>query len=157
MKHRQLMESLDQKRLVRAIEDAEKKCSGEIRVHIQPSALGGDVRHVAEKTFERLGMTKTELRNGVLLFILSRDQKFAILGDRGVNEKVGEGYWDSMAIELGSRFRAGEFTEGIVSVIAKVGDLLAEHFPFCPRTDVNELTNELSILHDDDPPPSSGR
>lgn len=156
MKHKQLMDSLDQVRVVKAIEEAEKKSSAEIRVHIQPSAHGRDVRHVAEKTFERLGMTKTELRNGVLLFILSRDQKFAILGDRGVDEKVGEGYWEGMAAELGNRFRAGEFTEGIVGAIERVGELLAEHFPFSPRSDVNELTNELSIAHDDHPP-ESGR
>lgn len=157
MKHRQLLESLDQERVIRAIEEAEQKCSGEIRVHIQPSAHGREVRHVAEKTFERLGMTKTELRNGVLLFILSRDQKFAILGDKGVNEKVSEGYWEAMAGELGNRFRAGEFTEGIVDAIEQVGKLLAEHFPFCPTTDVNELTNELSIEHDEQHPPESGR
>lgn len=157
MKHKLLMESLDQARVVRAIEEAERKSSGEIRVHIQPSSHGREVRNVAEKTFERLGMTKTGLRNGVLLFILSRDQKFAILGDKGVNEKVGEGYWEHIAAELGNRFRAGEFTEGIVNAVEDVGQLLAEHFPHSHRTDVNELTNELSIHHDDDHPPSASR
>lgn len=157
MKHQQLMESLDQARVVQAIEYAEKKSSGEIRVHIQPSSHGREVRYVAEKTFERLGMTKTELRNGVLLFILSRDQKFTILGDRGVNEKVGEGYWEAIATDLGDRFRLGEFTEGIVNAVERVGELLSEHFPRSHQSDVNELTNELSIHHDDDHPPSAGR
>lgn len=157
MKHKQLMESLDQARVVQAIEEAEKKSSGEIRVHIQPSSHGREVRHEAEKTFERLGMTKTELRNGVLLFILSRDQKFAILGDSGIDEKVGEGYWEAIASELGNRFRAGEFTEGIVNAVERVGHLLAGHFPPSQRSDVNELTNEISIHHDDDHPPSAGR
>ena len=144
MKHRQLMESLDRDRVIRAIEEAEKKCSGEIRVHIQPSAHGRDVREVAEKTFERLGMTKTALRNGILLFILSRDQKFVILGDKAIDEKVGQSYWDKAAADLSMRFRAEEFTEGIVEVIEHVGHELAEFFPYVPHADVIELTNEIS-------------
>ena len=71
-----------------AIGTAEKNTSGEIRVHIQPRVGNADIRTVAERTFERLGMTKTELRNGVLLFIACEEQRFVILGDRGIDEKV---------------------------------------------------------------------
>ena len=154
MKHKQLMESLDQAKVIRAIEEAEKRCSAEIRVHIQPSLHGKEVRHVAEKTFERLGMTRTELRNGVLLIIASRDQMFVILGDRGIDEKVGHDYWEEVASELSARFRAGQFTEGIVAAVERVGHTLEEHFPHDPHTDVDELSNELSIVHDDEHPPS---
>lgn len=154
MKHRQLMESLDQARVIQAIEEAERRCSAEIRVHIQPSLHGKEVRHVAEKTFERLGMTRTDLRNGVLLFIASRDQKFVILGDKGIDEKVGHHYWEEVAAEMSARFRASQFTEGIVGAVETVGHTLEEYFPHDPHTDVNELSNELSIVHDDHHPPA---
>ena len=65
MHQKDFLALLDQQRVVEAIGTAEKQTSGEIRVHIQPKAHG-DIRAVAERTFERLGMTKTALRNGVL-------------------------------------------------------------------------------------------
>jgi uncharacterized membrane protein len=136
--------ALDQPRLVQAIADAEKQTSGEIRLHIQPRVLGGPIRSVAERTFERLGMTKTEQRNGVLLFIASEDRQFVILGDKGIDEKVPDGFWDDVAAQLGNRFRAGEFTDGIVEAIAGVGEHLRRYFPYAAG-DRDELSNELSI------------
>ena len=97
MAHKEFLAQLDQERIVQAIKDAEQQTSGEIRVHIQPRVAGGDLRTVAEKTFERLGMTKTALRSGVLLFIASEERQFMILGDKGIDEKVPPGFWDDIA------------------------------------------------------------
>ena len=128
-----------------AIVAAEGMTSGEIRVHIQPKAHG-EMRHVAEKTFERLGMTKTGLRNGVLLFIACEEQRFTILGDRGIDEKVPAGFWDEIAAKLTIRFNAGEFTDGIVDAIHSAGEELRHYFPRA-EGDVNELTNDINIEH----------
>jgi uncharacterized membrane protein len=145
MKQKDFLAALDQQRVVDAIGAAEKRTSGEIRVHVQPKA-GGEIRAVAEKTFERLGMTKTELRNGVLLFIASEEQRFVILGDRGIDEKVPAGFWDEIAAKLTIRFRAGEFTDGIVEAIHSAGEELRDDFPRA-EGDVDELTNEINIEH----------
>ena len=144
MKQKELLERLDQQRIVDAIAGAEKSSAGEIRVHIQPRAFGGDVQHVAEKTFERLGMTRTVDRSGVLLFIASEEQKFAIVGDQGINDKVEPAFWDTIAAGLGAHFRAGEFTEGIVEAVERVGARLAEHFPR-RSDDTDELSNQISF------------
>ncbi|HEX9981723.1 MAG TPA: TPM domain-containing protein [Thermoanaerobaculia bacterium] len=145
MKQQDFLEKLDQQRIVAAIGDAERQTSGEIRVHVQPRA-GNKLREVAEKTFERLGMTKTELRNGVLLFIASEDQTFVILGDAGLNERVPAGFWDEIAAKLTMRFKAGELTEGIVEAIQAAGEQLRHYFPVA-SDDVNELTNDINIEH----------
>jgi uncharacterized membrane protein len=145
MHQKDFIAQLDQQRIVDAIATAEKMTSGEIRVHIQPRAHG-DIREIAERTFERLGMTKTELRNGVLLFIACEEQRFTILGDRGINEKVPAGFWDEIAAKLTIRFKAGEFTDGIVEAIHSAGDELRHDFPRS-EADVNELTNDLNIEH----------
>jgi len=105
---------------------------------------GADIRAVAERTFERLGMTKTAERNGVLLFIACEEQRFVILGDRGINEKEPAGFWDEIAAKLTIRFKAGEFTEGIVEAIDSAGRELKAYFPR-KHDDVNELTNEINI------------
>lgn len=145
MHQKEFLASLDQERIVAAIATAERMTSGEIRVHIQPRARG-DIRKNAEKTFERLGMTKTDLRNGVLLFIACEEQRFVILGDRGINEKAPGGFWDDIAAKLTIRFKAGEFTEGIVEAIHAAGEELRHDFPRA-SDDVNELTNQINIEH----------
>lgn len=143
MQQKEFLAMLDQPRIVAAIVAAEKQTSGEIRVHVQPKA-GDDIRKYAEKTFERLGMVKTALRNGVLLFIASEDQRFVILGDRGIDEKVPAGFWDEIAAKLTIRFKAGEFTEGIVEAIGGAGEHLGRFFPRSAG-DVNELPDEIDV------------
>ena len=144
MKQKEFIAALDQPRITAAIAIAEGETSGEIRVHIQPKATGGDARYVAERTFERLGMTKTALRNGVLLFIASEENSFVILGDKGIDDKVPAGFWDEIAAKLTIRFKNGEFTDGIVEAIAAAGEQLKEFFPRS-ADDVDELSNEINV------------
>ena len=145
MHQKDFIAQLEQQRIVDAIATAERQTSGEIRVHVQARA-GGDIRHVAERTFERLGMTKTALRNGVLLFIACEEQRFVILGDHGIDEKVPAGFWDEIAAKLTIRFKNGEFTDGIVEAIHSAGDQLRTYFPRA-EGDINELTNDINVEH----------
>jgi uncharacterized membrane protein len=143
MQQKDFLAQLDQPRVVDAISAAEKSTSGELRVHIQPKA-GADIRAVAERTFERLGMTKTALRNGVLLFIACEEQRFTILGDSSIDAQVPAGFWDDIAAKLTIRFKAGEYTDGIVEAIRSAGEQLGHYFPRA-EGDVDELTNEINI------------
>jgi uncharacterized membrane protein len=143
MQQKEFLALLDQQRIVDSITAAEGMTSGEIRVHVQPK-VQGDIRTVAERTFERLGMTKTELRNGVLLFIACEEQRFTILGDRGIDEQVPAGFWDEIAARLTIRFKTGEFTDGIVEAIHSAGQELRTYFPRS-EADVNELPNDINI------------
>jgi uncharacterized membrane protein len=143
MTQNEFLAALDQPRIVEAIAAAEQQTSGEIRVHIQPQARG-EIRTVAERTFERLGMTKTALRNGVLLFIACEEQRFTILGDGGLDDKVPAGFWDNIAVKLTIRFQHGEFTDGIVEAIHSAGDQLRTYFPRA-EGDINELTNDVNV------------
>ena len=144
MNQKEFLAMLDQPRIVAAIGAAERETSGEIRIHVEPKANGGDARYVAERTFERLGMTKTALRNGVLLFIASEERVFAIVGDKGIDDKVPAGFWDDIAAKLTLRFGSGEFTEGIVEAITTAGQQLKTYFPRADD-DVNELPNEIDV------------
>jgi uncharacterized membrane protein len=143
MTQKEFLEKLDQDRIVKAIQSAEQQTSGEIRIHVQPKS-GSDIRQYAERTFERLGMTKTALRNGVLLFIAAEENRFAILGDRGIDQKVPPGFWDEIAAKLTIRFKNGEFTDGIVEAINAAGEHLKDYFPRA-TDDVNELPDQIDI------------
>jgi uncharacterized membrane protein len=143
MRQKEFLAALDRPRIVDAIGTAESMTSGEIRVHIQPKAYG-EIRHVAEKTFERLGMTKTAERTGVLLFIACEEQRFVILGDQGIDARVPATFWDDIAAKLHDRFQRGEFTDGIVDAIHSAGEQLRTYFPRA-HDDVDELANEINI------------
>jgi uncharacterized membrane protein len=150
MKQSEFLAALDQDAIRAAIVRAEGRSSGEVRVHVQPRTFRRPVQEVAERTFERLGMTRTALRNGVLLFIASEEHLFAIIGDRGIDEKVPDGFWDDVASALTERFKSGELSIGIIEAIEAVGEHLARHFPRS-GDDVDELSNDLSISDETDP------
>ena len=83
-----------QKRVVEAIEAAEKRTSGEIRVHIEPRCKSGDAYRRAVEVFNELKMYETGQRNAVLVYVAYRSHVFAIIGDCGINERVGSGFWN---------------------------------------------------------------
>ncbi len=139
---RHFFSKLDSDRIVEAIAAAEKKSSGEIRVHVT-RRKPDNLEERARRRFELLGMTKTAHRNGVLIYIAPQMRQFRVLGDAGIHEKCGDDFWKSVASEMESHFRRGAFTEGILHGLAKIGDLLAEHFPR-ESGDVNELPDEVT-------------
>jgi uncharacterized membrane protein len=144
VKQSEFIAQLDAARIEAAIANAERNTSGEIRVHVQPRAVGADLDTVARRTFERLGMTSTAQRNGVLLFIASEENRFVILGDSGIHEKVGTDFWNAIAARLHEDFKAGQFSEGIVRAVTSCGEQLKHFFPY-QSDDVNELPNALSV------------
>ena len=129
-------------RIIAAIKEAEKKTSGEIRVHIQRK-LEGDVFEAAKVRFDGLKMYNTRERNGVLIFVALEDRRFAILGDTGINGKVPEGFWDSTVDMMVRRFKKGEIAEGFEDGIRNAGEALKNYFPY-HRDDVNELSDNVS-------------
>lgn len=134
---------LDHERIVGAIRDAEARSRGEIRVHASSRAIS-DAQQEAALQFERLGMTATQERNGILIYIAPESRCFAVLGDSGIHEHCGADFWKDVAAAMEQDFRAGRFTDGLVKGIARAGDALAAHFPRAGRTDVNELPDSVS-------------
>ena len=132
---------LQQDDIIAAIRHAEKTTSGEIRVFISRKNVDDPVA-AAQKEFERLGMTRTHHRNGVLIFVAPRARKFAVIGDSGVHKHCGDAFWQALAAEMTGHFKKSDFSAGIIHAIQKAGELLAAHFP--PTLgDRNELPDEL--------------
>ncbi len=128
--------------VVEAIHAAEKATSGEIRVHLCGQAVP-DVMKEARATFERLGMTATSERNGVLFFVGVPDRQFAILGDQGIDQKVPPGFWNEVVQGVEAEFRRGRFGGALVHGITRAGEALSQYFP--PRPDdVDELPDDVS-------------
>lgn len=132
----------EEKEIVNAIIEAEKNTSGEIRVHIEKHS---DNDHYArtQALFHQLKMDNTLDGNGVLIYVAVDDRKFVIYGDKGINNIVGQDFWDSTKDIMQHYFKKGKFKEGIIAGVLKAGEELEKHFPW-KHHDTNELSNEVS-------------
>lgn len=110
MSVRKYFSEKDKLQIENAIRAAEFNTSGEIRVHIEKHCKE-DVLDRAAFIFEKLGIQKTELRNGVLFYLAIEDHLFAIIGDAGINQKVPEDFWESIKNEMTGFFKEGKITE----------------------------------------------
>ena len=141
---RRLLKTIDTEKIKQAIQAAERQTSGEIRVSVAPF-FWGDVRKVAERAFDRLGMTRTAQRNGVLFFVVPSRKRFVVLGDEGIHAHVGDAFWEQVAAAVSEEFRKGDFTGGLVKGIETVGRELAVRFPYDASSDRNELPDDVDF------------
>jgi uncharacterized membrane protein len=144
MTRKKLLRIIDGEKIKQAIQAAEHRTSGEICVSVAP-LFWGNVEKAADKAFVRLGMTRTQHRNGVLFFVVPARRRFVVLGDRAIHERVGQDFWDSIAAVVSEKFRQGDFTGGLVSGIESVGEQLVTHFPYDPAGDKNELSDDVDF------------
>lgn len=132
----------EDRRVVEAIKQAERNTSGEIKVHVE-NRCKGDVEERSLVVFNKLKLNETKLRNGVLIYLAVRDHKFAILGDEGINNVVGQGFWNDVKDLMLSHFKENRFAEGLEQGIQRCGEKLKTYFPY-QSDDVNEIPDEIS-------------
>ena len=132
----------EDRRLVEAIKQAELNTSGEIKVHIE-NRCKGDVEKRSLVVFNKLKLNETKLRNGVLIYLAVRDHKFAIVGDEGINNVVGQGFWNDVKDLMLSHFKENRFADGLEQGIMRCGEKLKAYFPY-QTDDVNEIPDDIS-------------
>ncbi|MEM8896107.1 MAG: TPM domain-containing protein [Bacteroidota bacterium] len=111
-----------------AIKEAERTTSGEIRLHVEGQCKG-DVLDRASEVFSLLEMHSAQHRNGILFYLAMHDRKFAIIGDAGINQRVGQHYWGDVKNQVIARFKAGAIVLGLCEGIKLTGHQLREYFP----------------------------
>lgn len=138
-----LLNQEEQERVVHAVSVAENMTSGEIRVVVE-NVVGDGISpyEKAKSYFEDLEMHKTKLRNGVLLYLAVADHQFAIIGDAGINTRVGADFWENTKEKMIAHFRNGDYASGLVAGIRDAGEQLGYYFPR-QQDDVNELPNDI--------------
>jgi uncharacterized membrane protein len=134
-----------------AIRAAEARTSGEIRFVIEtaldPLAAGRGhaPRARAHEIFGQFRVWDTELRNGVLIYVLVADRDVEILADRGAAAMIPAAGWEAAARRMEEAFRAGRYREGAIAGVEAVGGLLEKHFP-AGAQDRDELPNQPTLL-----------
>lgn len=143
MSAKNLFTQEEQDSIVNAIKTAELNTSGEIRVHIEKHCKG-DVLEKAASWFAKLDMHKTELRNGVLVYLAVVDKKFAIIGDVGINKKVPDDFWDATKLKMLEHFKVNNLSKGLEEGVLLAGEQLKSFFPW-QSDDINELVDDISF------------
>lgn len=128
--------------IIASIQGAEKRTSGEIRVHLARECKGAPYEE-AVQVFEKIGMTKTAERNGILIFMALKDHQFSVIGDIGIHEKLPPHFWDQVRDAMQESFKNGLFAQGLIQGIQVCGEQLSLFFP-CRSDDQDELPNEIS-------------
>lgn len=100
-------------------------------------------RDRALRAFHEHGLHRTERGTGVLVFASLFERRAVILGDRGIDERMGEAGWQRAVDLLAAGMRRGDPAGGFCEAIAAVGAKLAEHFPPGPGAPGNELPDAL--------------
>jgi uncharacterized membrane protein len=134
----------EQQRIQKAVSEAEKNTSGEIRVCVEKTC-SDEALDRAARYFISLEMHKTKLRNGVLIYVATVDRKFAIIGDVGINKVLAADFWDTAKEDMLSHFKYGNLVEGIVAGITKAGEQLKTLFPHL-LDDRNELPDDIVFM-----------
>ncbi len=142
----------EEQAIIGAIRVAERNTSGEIRVHLEahvnPAGTSKDEQKDAldraEEVFGMLNMQNTKESNGVLIYVAVEDRTLVIMGDKGINDIVGQDFWESTKDTIIDHFKKGETKLGLVNGILKAGEQLKKYFPY-KRDDKNELPDDISV------------
>jgi uncharacterized membrane protein len=129
--------------LVEAIQQAEQRTSGEVRVFVESRCRYVDPLDRAKQVFANLKMQETELRNATLVYVAVKDRQAAVFGDAGIHEKVGQQYWEEAVNKMMVAFRQQKLAAGLLLVIHDIGEALHYYFPYDSTTDKNELPDDI--------------
>jgi putative membrane protein len=111
---------------------------------ISKREMNARVREAAFMQFYSSGLYKTRESNGVEIYLSLFERKVVVIGDRGINDKMGSEHWDRVRDLIIQGIKRGDACGGICAAIESCGKALAEHFP--PRPDdINELPDQVII------------
>ncbi len=133
----------EQERIVEAIRKVETTTSGEVRVYLESKNPLVDTVERAKEIFYHLQMNNTAHRNGVLLYLATKDHELALFGDEGIHEKVGSDYWNAAVQQMIKEIDSRDMCFAIENCLNTIGHTLHEQFPYEAATDKNELPDDI--------------
>jgi putative membrane protein len=117
------------------------------RVFVSESEFQNKVELAALRAFNEHGISQTEERTGILIFVALLEHRVVVLGDEAIDRALdpNESWEDVVALVLGG-LREGHAANGIIQAIRCCGEILSHPLPARPD-DRDELPQGL-ILSD---------
>ena len=97
---------------------------------------------VAREQFYANSLHLTQGRSGVLLFVSVAERQVHIIADKGIDQLMPPGSWDTIVSAFLDLVKQGRVGDGFVEAIGAISIHLQRHFP-ADREDVNELPDPL--------------
>lgn len=117
-----------------------------LRLALTPAATRTRrVRRRAVEIFKAAAERRTVGRTGVLIYLSLGEHRAEIIGDEAIARVASPESWADEMEALLAQARQGRYVDGIVAAVAKVGAVLAEHFPKS-RGNPNEIPDKLVEL-----------
>jgi uncharacterized membrane protein len=142
-KQKEFFSAEEKQRVVTAIQKAEQRTSGEVRVFVESRCRFVDAIDRAKELFFQLGMDKTAERNGTIVYVAVKDKQAAVFGDEGIHQKVGQKYWEDAINKMMVCFKQANLADGIEQAVFTIGEALYQNFPYNRETDKNELPDDI--------------
>lgn len=138
-----LLDEEENRLIVKAIRQAEKRTSGEVRVYVESRCRFVDAIDRAAELFFSLQMENTADRNAVLVYVALKDHQLAVFADEGIYKKTGPDYWNNVVREMLGNFNRKDYAKGIAECVIQIGEALTTYFPYDKETDKNELPDQI--------------
>lgn len=132
----------DARRVADAVAQAERTTTAELKV-VVTRYCWGSLLYKGEALFHRHKLHETRDRNAVMILVVLANRELLLFGDKGIDEKVGEGFWAQTRDAMLGHLRDGRLADGLIAGIERVGGQLAEYFP-AGADNPDELGNEVA-------------
>jgi putative membrane protein len=114
-----------------------------LRLFLTPSSIRDErVRARAITCFKVGAERRTQGRTAILIYLSMDEHRAEIVADKAIAAKVPAEVWGDVMAEMLAELKEDHLADGLIAAIARVGALLAEHFP-CTASDNNELPDRL--------------
>lgn len=117
----------DRARIERALHEAEHGTTARVGVRFVDSERL-DAFERAKEEFEHAGLHHRERRNAALILVAPRARSFAVIGDAGLHERVGDAFWTATVAAMQPYFAKGDVTTAVVTGLHALGDQFRKHF-----------------------------
>ena len=117
-----------------------------IRMALTPGST--KTRRVHRRAIELFRATterRTRTRTGVLIYLSLAEHRAEIVADTAISAKVDDSVWGEAMAAMIVELKAGRPGDGMAAAVAKVGEVLAQHFPHT-GTDPDEIPNRMLLL-----------
>jgi putative membrane protein len=101
-------------------------------------------RHALEQFFIN-NLHHTKKRLGVLIFVSVAEHYAEIIGDKGINDVMEPGAWDTIIQNLIKSIKQKKLGEGLLYSITQLKSIMVKHFPL-QREKPNELPNSVILI-----------
>jgi putative membrane protein len=102
----------------------------------------------ARRAFLENGLTRTQGRTGILLFVALLERRVVVLADEGIHRALDPGEsWEQVVSLAVEGLRRGQAALGLEAAIHRCGEILVHHFPVSPERNTDELPNAV-VLED---------